>query len=114
MTAEKAKADDKAQTPPTADEKATAEVVSAASERRSKADELTRKREELERELALVNEQAKAEGLTPQSVPTHLLVLADGSRVESAGAVPTHHATPDGRVLPVVQAFSLEGMTANA
>lgn len=95
-------------------EKATALVVAAAAERKAKSDALASKREALERELALVNKQAQDEGLLAEVIPTHILVLADGSRVESGGSVPTHYATPDGRVLPVVQAFSLEGMTANA
>lgn len=105
---------DDAQTPQSEAEKATAKVVAAAAERKAKADELALKREALEKELALVNETAVSEGLLSDAVPTHLLVLADGSRVESAGAVPTHHSTPDGRVLPVERAYSLEGMTAHA
>lgn len=100
--------------PPSGDEKATAEVVAVAVEKQAKAADLQKQREDLERQLATLDAKAKAEGLTPDVVPTHILVLANGSRVESAGAVPTHHATADGRVLPVDRVYSLEGMTGNA
>lgn len=117
MAAQKPNPDPKPQDTPeaqNADVAATSEVVSAATEKRNKAEELARKREALERELAGLNEEAKAAGLANNVVPTHLLVLADGTRVESAGAVPTHFSTPDGRVQPVDRVYSLEGLTANA
>lgn len=99
----------------TADESTEVDpAVTAAVEKQTKAEELARQRADLERALARLDAKAKDEGLSPEAVPTHILLLADGSRVESAGAVPTHYARDDGRVLPVERAYSLEGMNPNA
>lgn len=116
MTDTKAKPKDTAKDAPdmTDEQLATAEVVQAADDKRQRAAAIASEREELLRKLAAVDQKAQAEGLGVALVPSHLLVLADGSRVESAGAVPTHYSHQDGRVLPVVQALPLEGLTANA
>lgn len=92
----------------------TAGIVAAANEKKARAAELQTARDELLRKLAAVDQAAADEGLGTAAVPSHLLVLVDGSRVECAGAVPTHYAHSDGRVLPVVSVHSLEGLTANA
>jgi phage protein D len=87
-------------------------VIADASAKRDKASALADARAQLEQQLAQLNEAARAEGLA--DAPTHVLVLADGSRVESSGVIPTHYAHTDGRVLGVVAAFSLEGLKPNA
>lgn len=45
----------------------------------------------------------------PPPEPEHRAVLADGSTYDYAGAHPTHVATPDGPVLPVIAVHPIGG-----
>jgi hypothetical protein len=96
---------------PNADQIATARVVDVAAEKRQRAEDLEAARQKLLAQLAEVNAVAEAEGLGSDVKPTHLLVLANGDRVESSGAIPTHHGTEGGPAVLVVQAFELEGLS---
>lgn len=78
---------------PKADENAAAPAVDAVS--------LRERRKALAAELAALDADAQAQGVTLQ--PTHVLTLSNGSSVESVGAVSTHHSTPDG-IFAVVRA----------
>lgn len=95
---------------PNADQLATARVVDVAAEKRQRAEDIENARRKLLAQLAEVDKVAEAEGLGNDVKPTHLLVLANGDRVESSGAIPTHYATEGGPAVKVVQAFELEGL----
>lgn len=63
-------------------------------------------RAEIEREQAeAAAKQAEAERDAPPE-PTHYLSLADGTTVDHFGAIPTHVAMEDGRVVPVAMAYA--------
>jgi len=96
---------------PNADQLATARVVDVAAEKRQRAEDIEAARQKLLAQLAEVNKVAADEGLDSGAKPTHLLVLANGDRVESSGAIPTHYGTEGGPAVLVVQAFELEGLS---
>lgn len=97
-------------TNPNADQAATAAVVDVAAEKRERAEAIERARAKLLAELAEVDAVAEREGLGSNVKPTHLLVLANGDRVESSGAVPTHYGVKGGPAVLVVAAHELEGL----
>jgi hypothetical protein len=87
--------DDPQATPPAADPKPT-------------APDPKRRRAELRAALAALGDDDDGQG-EPEPDPTHVLVLANGERVDIYGALPTHYATKSG-VFAVVACHSLTGV----